>query len=333
MYFLKWIACMSVLWLAVAPARAGAQTRPDASAPQIWFNLTNYTMSNGVDGPQGWNKLFADPGTPWPDFMNHIQVVAAAGIAQVPDDVLAKTFVKLNQHHIPFAIESLAQSWVHEPPCGRGVESFYDPPGARKVAEKIKAAGGELAYVAMDEPLFYGRYYSGHDACHSSIENVAERAAAIIREYQKVFPKLVVADIEPFPAITDQPGWQNEYRQWMQAFNAALGQPIAFLQIDINWGHGNWPASLKNAVDFAHNANLPFGIIYNGNTHRDGGTSQGWLESAVNNFIQIEKQMGVHPDQAIFHSWDKFPIHSITDPSGPGEDYLVKRYLQQHGVK
>jgi hypothetical protein len=33
-------------------------------------------MSNGVDGPQGWSKLFVEPGTPWPGFMNHVQVVA-----------------------------------------------------------------------------------------------------------------------------------------------------------------------------------------------------------------------------------------------------------------
>jgi hypothetical protein len=328
------IAALTLI-LAIAPSweSAQARARADSPSPQIWFNLTNYKMSNGVDGPQGWNKLFVEPGAPWPAFMNHVQVVAGAGIAQIPDDVLAKVFVKLDQHHIPFAIESLAQSWVHEPECGHGVESYYDPPGARKIAEKIKAAGGELAYVAMDEPLFYGRYYNGHDACHSSIENVAERAAAIIREYKKVFPNLIVGDIEPFPAITDQRNWQNEYRQWMNAFNAALGQPIAFLQIDINWGHDNWPQSLKKTVHFAGSAHLPTGIIYNGDSHRAGGTSEGWLESAVQNFTRIEKEMGIHPDQAIFHSWGKFPIHSISDPSGPGEDYLVKRYLQQRGVQ
>jgi hypothetical protein len=66
------------------------------------------------------------------------------------DDVLAKAFIKLNQHHIKFAIESLAQNGVHEAVWGHGVESYYDPQGARKVAEKIKAAGGELVYGAME---------------------------------------------------------------------------------------------------------------------------------------------------------------------------------------
>ena len=64
-----------------------------------------------------------------------------------PDEVLAKMFAKLKEKHIAFAIERLAQSWVHEPECGHGVESYYDPPGARKVAEKIKAGGGQIVIV------------------------------------------------------------------------------------------------------------------------------------------------------------------------------------------
>jgi hypothetical protein len=204
-------------------------------------------MPQGVDGPQGWRKLFADPNPPWPAFMDHIRVVAAAGIMQVPDDVLAKMFAKLKQKHIAFAIESLAQSWVHEPQCGHGVESYYDPPGARKVAEKIRAAGGQIDMVAMDEPLYYGHYYNGRDACHSSIENVAERAAAIMREYQNAFPNAMIGDIEPFPAITNQPNWQAEYKAWMQAFSRATGQNIAFLHVDINWrqDNANWRQSLR----------------------------------------------------------------------------------------
>jgi hypothetical protein len=322
-----------VLGLLALSLSLGPTLAATAGGPEIWFNLTNYTQSNGVDGPQGWNRLFVEPDAPWPSFMDHVQVVAATGIAQTPVDVLAKTFAKLKQHHVKFAIESLAQSWVNEPPCGHGVESFYDPPGARKVAEKIKATGGELAYVAMDEPLFYGRYYSGHDACHSSIDNVAERAAAIIREYKKVFPNVVVGDVEPFPAITDQSNWRDEYQRWLQAFNAAMGQPIAFLQVDINWRRPNWQQSLKQTTDFAKAERLRLGIIYNADIGKDAGTSEDWLVSAATNLGKIETQMRIEPDQAVFHSWGRFPQRLITDQSGPGEDYLVKLYLQQHGVR
>ena len=306
----------------------------DAATPavsQIWFNMTNYKAPAGVDGAQGWNKMFGDPNTPLPDFMDHVGVLAAAGVAQIPDELLRNAFIKLKQKGVPFAIESLAQSWVHEPECGHGVESYYDPPGARKVAEKIKAAGGELAYIAMDEPLFYGHYYDGPNACHSSIENVAERAAAIMREYKKVFPQVVIGDIEPIPAIAAQAGWQSEYQSWRTAFAQATGQPLAFLHLDISWAKADWPAKLQDTVAFCRNGKLPFGIIYNGNVHGDPSASnEKWLNSAVQNFQQVENRMGIVPEQVIFHSWAKFPVHSISDSNGLGEDYLVRQYVKSH---
>jgi hypothetical protein len=67
----------------------------NTAVPQIWLNMTNYNMPGGVDGPQGWNKLFVDPNAPWPEFMIHVPVVAAAGIMQVPDDVLGKSLRKI----------------------------------------------------------------------------------------------------------------------------------------------------------------------------------------------------------------------------------------------
>jgi hypothetical protein len=117
-----------------------------ANTPEIWFFLRSYNMnpqnSHGVEGQQG----------PWPPFMDRVQVVALDGaIKATPDDVYTKTFTKLKEKSVKFAIESLALSWVgfHEP-CGKGVESYTDPPGNAQIARKIRADGGELAYVTMD---------------------------------------------------------------------------------------------------------------------------------------------------------------------------------------
>jgi hypothetical protein len=146
----------------------------------------------------------------------------------VPYDVFAKAFAKLKEKHIGFAIESLALSWVGIP--GKNAE----------IARKIRAAGGELAYVTLDEPLFNSRYYKGSGECNDDIQVVAQRASAIMREYQKVFPDVQIGDTEPFPAITKQPNWQAEYRQWLEAFKQTFGQPIEFLNVDINWPEDNW---------------------------------------------------------------------------------------------
>ena len=309
-----------------------------APTPEIWFFLRPYAMmAHGVDGQQGWQKLFMQPDAAWPPFMDHVRVVALAGnFKSLPDDVLRSAFAKLREKHIGFAIESLALSWVnfHEP-CGKGVESFTDPPGNADIARRIKALGGELVYVTMDEPLYNGRYYNGPNACHDSIKMVAQRAAAVMKEYQKVFPNVQFGDTEPFPALTKQPNWQSEYREWMRAFNEELGKPIAFLNIDINWPEDNWTwqPGLKQAAAFAHAQHLPFGIIYNAAFPAGAQSDQQWISRASQNFTEIETKLGIVPEKALFESWAFFPKRSITDATGLGEDDLVKRYLQLHGPK
>jgi hypothetical protein len=66
--------------------------------------------------------------------------------------------------------------------------------------------------------------------------------------------------------------------------------------------------------------------IYNAAT-RPGQSNEEWLASARENFITIEDKMHIVPHQAIFESWERLPVRSITDASGPGEDYLVKEYV------
>ena len=329
----------NVVYQYVQQRKSSAANITAADAPEIWFFLRPYAMmAHGIDGQQGWRKLFVQPDAPWPPFMDHVQVVSFAGnIKTVPDDVLARAFAKLKEKHIGFAIESLALSWVgfqETRPCGKGVESFTDPPGNAEIARRIKALGGELVYVTMDEPLFNGRYYNGPNACHDSIKMVAKRAAAVMKEYQKVFPNVQIGDTEPFPALTKQPNWQNEYREWMQAFSDELGKPIAFLNIDINWPEDNWrwQPSVREAAGFARSEHFPFGIIYNAVFPNGAKSDQLWLDRAVQNYREIETGLHVVPHKVLFESWAFFPKRSISDESGPGEDYLVKQYLQLHGV-
>lgn len=320
--------------------RPGQDMVSGHAMPEIWFFLRGYATNplkwHGVDGQQGWRKLFLEPDGPQTSVLDYVQVVALAGRITTPDDVYAKAFAKLREKHIKFAIEALALSWVGFPEkCGHGIESFTDPPGARLIANKIKAAGGELAYVTMDEPLFAGRYSNAQNACHDSVQTVAARAAAIMHEYQKVFPNVVIGDTEPFPALTKQPHWQAEYKEWMRVFQQEFGKPIAFLNIDLNWpeDNWNWQHSLKEASSFARAQGLPFGIIYNTSIPGGAKSDEQWLESAEDNFTQVEHRLGIIPDKALFESWAWYPKRTIGDASGPGEDQLVKHYLRSHGIE
>ncbi|MFK0165324.1 hypothetical protein [Rhizobium sp. NPDC090279] len=338
-----WFLVVATCLLAANPSIEGeAQAAQQTNAgnhpiPQIWFNMG--AISTPV-GHHSWDLLYYQPNPEWPSFMGRVKVVGmiTQALVKIPDADLAKMAARLKQEHVALGIEMLAQAYtlpgaasnLH---CGGGIEGYLPPEQTAALAAKLKRAGADLQYLAMDEPLWFGHYYSGKNACRSSIEDVAERVALNIREYQKVFPHVALGEMEPFPSITDQPHWQDDYREWQHAIHVKTGQPLAFTFVDINWGIQRWPASLQAFEKFSHTFQQPFGIIYNAAPPHAADTNQQWLDDAQRNFIHIEKTLGVEPDWAMFTSWDRFPGHAITDQSGPGEDYLVKGYLRFRGEK
>src|SRR6185437_10416725 len=124
----------------------------------------------------------------------------------------------LRDRNIKLAVESLSQNWVDQPVCGKDVEGYGHPGEPATIVNKLKRVGGTLSYVVMDEPLWFGHFYSGPNACHSSVSNVADRVAGIIEVYRRGFPDLVVGDIEPIPSLTGQPSYPATYASWLAAF-------------------------------------------------------------------------------------------------------------------
>jgi hypothetical protein len=304
-------------------------TAADASVPQIWFSM------GAISSPAGhhsWELLFYQPDVPWPAYMDHVTAVGilTQALVKIPDADLAKVVARLKEKHVALGVEMLVQA-DDTPGCGGWqVEGYYATDQVAALAAKLKRAGAEVGYIAMDEPLWFGHYYNGKNACHSSIDNVAERVAKNLHEYLKVFPNAIIGDGEPFPAITDQPNWKDDYKHWIEAFHTKVGKELAFTDVDINWGVKNWPASVQAFAYFAKDVGMPMGIIYNAPPPSASTTNQGWLDGAVHNFSYIEDTLHVVPDWAIFTSWDKYPGHALTDENGPGEDYALKQYLNKH---
>jgi hypothetical protein len=302
----------------------------DAAGPKIWFSM------GGISSPSGhhsWELLFYQPDPVWPPYMEHVTAVGilTQALVKIPDADLAKVATRLKEKHMALGIEMLAQAY--DPPgCGGGVEGYYPTDQVAALAAKLKRAGAEVGYIAMDEPLWFGHYYNGKNACHSSIDNVAERVAKNLHEYLKLFPNAIIGDGEPFPAITDQPNWKDDYKHWIEAFHAKVGKALSFTDVDINWGVKSWPASAQAFARFAKDIRMPVGIIYNAPPPSASTTNQGWLDGAVDNFTYIENTLRIAPDWVVFTSWDKYPGHALTDENGPGEDYVLKRYLnvQRH---
>jgi hypothetical protein len=268
----------------------------------------------------------------WDQVSRRIQMVYFSGgaITLMSDIALARMVRDLAARHIGLGLEVLATNWFHEPPCGQGIEGFIDPGSANSVVTKLLRAGATLDQIGMDEPLWFGHFYSGKNACRSSIPDLASRVAVIVKIYTAAFPHLAVGDIEPFPAVSNQPNWQSAYASWVKQFQVTAGTPLTFLDLDFDWAaprlnsgpahNTRDPAAIaalaKLTASTARQNGLLAGMILNGGGAPVAHSDAEWMQQARTH-IRALQTSGVHFDHALFDSWDKFPIRTLpeSDPN------------------
>jgi hypothetical protein len=71
---------------------------------------------------------------------------------------------------------------------------------ARKVIGMIKAAGGEIKYLNIDELLNFGHYFersATKTGCQLSIKEIISRSAEILNLFKQEFPGIVIGETEP----------------------------------------------------------------------------------------------------------------------------------------
>jgi hypothetical protein len=278
---------------------------------------------------------------PWNDIAGRVNVltVTEGFVRALPDETLARLVQDLDRRHVALGLGILPTNWFHEPPCGGGVEGYSDPGSATQTVAKLMKAGASVSLIAMDEPLWFGHYYTGKNACRSSIENVAERTAVIVKIYTAAFPNVIVGDTEPFPAVSSQPNWAADFATWTAAFHKATATPLAFLHLDFNWGdprlntgsaHDGSNAAAVAALarevsTVARRNSLKVGIIYWGG----GGSDAQWMDEARLHIREVEAA-GIEADQLIFVSWNPYPARTFpaTDPTALAS--LIPYYFQHH---
>jgi hypothetical protein len=90
---------------------------------------------------------------------------------QGKDDDLRLIFSELKRHNIKLALEmAMATRSEH---CQESTEAYGAPGLVEGLLRRVNRLGGDLAYIAMDEPLYYGHQYEGGGACKLSVRQVA----------------------------------------------------------------------------------------------------------------------------------------------------------------
>jgi hypothetical protein len=244
-------------------------------------------------------------------------------IARVKDDdTLKQAFADMKRRNIDFALEIGLLTKTDK--CQTTNEAYLDSIDTlTHILDRIHRVGGELKYIAMDEPFYYGHQYSGPGACHESASELARRLAETIAIVKKTFPKVQIGDEEVVDSSRSE---ADELAQWPDAFRAATGQDLAFLHVDVAWSG----AAIRNLAPLAATLkakHVPLGIIYNADS--DPTSDEAWEQNAIEHFGEIESVMGIHPDQAVFQTWVVYPSR-IMPESQPGTlTNLVLQYLHR----
>ncbi len=292
--------------------------------PQIWLaprdDLPRPTAR--FVSQTGFAELFR-PGAPWQRALRHVQVFELNQfyVMHAPDATVQALFGFLRAHHV--AMATAIGPLYGDGGCGFHVEGYSARGGVKALARRIAALGGTLDYANMDEPLFYGHYFGGRNACRASVPDIVRMAADAARQISAIFPGAWIGDTEPIARI--EPAVLN---QWLGGFRAAYGRPLAFYQLDVQW-NTDWASRTLQQARTVQRAGVPLGVIYNGDPR--ARSSREWVQSAVANFRTVEQLLGGAPQQAIFTSWTQFPRRTLPESDPATLTSLVLRYVAAHG--
>lgn len=263
----------------------------------------------------------------------HVIRVYQQFIQMASDAELQRLFRFLNERNIALAleygaVELTAAEWNV---CGQNIEGSQPIGAAATFANKIHRNGGRLAFVAMDEPVYYSHYRHGtvrpFVSCQFSITQLAQKTAQTYLEYYKLFPDVIYGDIEPFFAIpvgADKLEWSRKYFEFVDRFETYSGSPIQFVHDDTNMDE-MWSSRVSVLHSQLLQRQTAYGMIWNGSAAAT--SSVNWVTEAISKIQKYRSFQLRSPDQNIFQSWDQFPNRVLSEFTPDSLLYLVSYYF------
>ena len=309
-----------------------------AAAQEIWFGPPAAPEDSRLHRALDLMEMFS-PEAQWQQAASHVKVFLLVGsyLSRAPQEEVNRIVADLKRRRIPIALAVGVMNVgprATNPPCGGlgMVEGYGIPKLAHIQSQKIKQAGGEIRYIAMDEPVWFGHYFKGkpggQPGCHSSITEILSLIREPLAAYAEEFPSIVVGDTEPSD-IAEQSHWKEDLTEWATGFRAQYGHPLAFTHLDVPF---NRPGEEGYAVDFFRQAQKlkseglisAIGIIYDG-TPTDA-SDEAWVQDAKAHIQLLEDKNGLRPDQAIIQSWQAYPQHVLPETAAGSLTGLVNFY-------
>jgi len=291
----------------------------------VWFTPLPYAKHpDGSFGSHDYMNLFS-PAAPWQKAASHVRVfkVYAEGVNALSDADLRKALADLKRRQIALALEFPV---LTSPTCGIGIEGFGG--GLLPVLKRIKAAGGTLTYLAMEQPFQWGSLWKGTSSCQWTARQVALNALVEIKQARTLFPKLLVGDIMAVPAFREVgPDWDKQFGIWFDTWRSVAGAPLSFFHVDVDWTVPNWQAAVSAVRAQVEQRGIHFGLVYNGFLTEESDSA--WMAAAENHFIEYEVHAGnAAPAQVDFQSWNPHPTHVLPETDPTAFTHLIDRYFR-----
>lgn len=297
---------------------------PDISRrPLVWFAPLPplpILPSRPFIGSEDFMDLFTKQ-APWTEAAKRIQVFKFySWVAwNAAYDEVKQAVSDLNRRGIAIAFEG--GPLTPTATCGRGIEGFAGVNEGITIANVIKAAGGTVRFVAFDHPFDAGVLDTSANACHWSPEEVAQNIARYVKAIRNIFPDVIFGTIETAGHNPDN------VVQWVDAYNAVLGEDIGFFHMDLDYSQPDWPQKTKEIEDLLRARDIEFGIIYFGSWNSE--SDEAWLSLAGKHVKSYELQAGGRPDHVIFQSWHDHPDWNLSETEPYTFTWFINTYFTE----
>lgn len=297
-----------------------------------------------------------EPDAPWQNAASHVQVFRISSIffhrlgKESNQEEVNAMVADLKRRHIAIALE-IGVIEIKPGSCPDKTQEGYGTLSeSQKVIDMIKAAGGEIKYLNMDELLNYGHYFehsSSKIGCRLSIGDIVSRSTDTLKLFKREFPNIMIGETEPTAMmreegnnhIAERPDWKKAMLEYYTRFQEARGQPLDFLILDPQWEfkRGSVAGDVETFYDYAEELKQRglierIGIMYKGGGPFDK-TDAEWVQAARKHMAIVEQSYKPRPDIIGFFSWQENPSHAMPDDASQYTlTGLVSYYFSHFGA-
>jgi len=278
-------------------------------------------------GSDDFLELFAT-NAPWPIAAEHVDAFMLFSWyvrIYADDDELRTVIQGLEDRGIALALGM--EPLEHPDPSECAQTESFEGRFDLEQAERIKALGGTIALIGIDEPYAFAHKFDGPNSCQRPVKQVAEETAAFIDKVRNLFPDVVVGSFEPL--WTEPLMEPRDYEIWLDAYKEAAGENFDFFNLDIAWDQ--WDPAVLGPIlleveKLSEDRGIPFGVMHIGPPGNDV-TDLEWQREAALSFWRYEEQFGGTPDIIPLLAWTDHPYRVLPETDPSTHTSLINQYF------